>query len=140
MNQQTIQITLDTCVVIDLFEKRNAAGKLRAQLRGKSASIVLCDIVLEEVKRVRGIKPATTVSRISKLLKRKVTVLTVNQSERNLASATTAQYQFCHNGDNLILAFCSTRSIILITFDRKFLSACDVVGVAAFHPSRASSI
>ena len=139
MNQQTIQITLDTCVVIDLFEKRNAAGKLRAQLRGKSARIILCDIVLEEVKRVRGIKPATTVSRISKLLKRKVTVLTVNQSERNLASATTAQYQFCHNGDNLILAFCSARSISNY-FDRKFLSACDVVGVAAFHPSRASSI
>ena len=54
MNQKQ-NIVLDSCVVIDIIEKPKVASRLKASLRGKSVNIILCDIVLEEVNRVRKI-------------------------------------------------------------------------------------
>lgn len=54
----TVQkVVLDSCVIIDLIEKKGLAYRLRSSLRGKSVQIVLCDVVLREIKRVRGLVP-----------------------------------------------------------------------------------
>ena len=65
MNQQTIQkIALDSCVVIDLIEKPTFARRVRKDLKGKSIQIVLCDIVLNEVQRLRGFSHQKIISKI----------------------------------------------------------------------------
>ena len=137
---QTQSIALDSCVVIDIMEKPKVASGLKARLRGKSVKIILCDVVLDEVRRVRGYLPEKVISRISSLLGRKIELSEINYSDVTSAKAITEQFQICHNGDNKILSLCQAKNFVLVTFDRMLLKASDFVGVAAFHPSMVGGI
>ncbi|MCA2003746.1 MAG: type II toxin-antitoxin system VapC family toxin [Candidatus Nitrosotenuis sp.] len=134
MEQKTIQIALDSCVVIELIEKQGFAYKLKNSLRGKPVRLVVCDVVLNEVQRVRGFAASEVISKISGLVGKKVETLSINGEQKTFADSITAQYQFCHRGDNLILALCWAKDFVLLTFDRLLLKACEFVGVRAFHP------
>lgn len=137
---QTQSIALDSCVVIDIMEKPKVASGLKARLRGKSVRIILCDVVLDEVRRVRGYLPEKVISRISSLLGRKIELSEINHSDVTSAKAITEQFQICHNGDNKILSLCQAKDFVLVTFDRMLLKASEFVGVAAFHPSMVGGI
>ena len=137
MNQS---IVLDSCVVIDIMEKPKVASGLKARLRGKSVKIILCDVVLEEVRRVRGYVPEKVITRLSHLLGRKIEVSKINDDDISNAHQITNQFQICHNGDNKILSLCQAKDFVLVTFDRMLLKACGFVGVAAFHPSMVGGI
>ncbi len=137
---QTQSIALDSCVVIDIMEKSKVASGLKARLRGKSVKIILCDVVLDEVRRVRGYLPEKVISRISSLLGRKIELSEINYSDVTSAKAITEQFQICHNGDNKILSLCQAKNFVLVTFDRMLLKASEFVGVAAFHPSMVGGI
>ncbi len=137
---QTQSIALDSCVVIDILEKPKVASGLKARLRGKSVKIILCDVVLDEVRRVRGYLPEKVISRISSLLGRKIELSEINESDKTNASQITEQFQICHNGDNKILSLCQAKNFVLVTFDRMLLKASEFVGVAAFHPSMVGGI
>ena len=143
MNQlqaQTQKVALDSCVVIDLIEKPGIASGLRARLRGKSVTIILCDVVLQEVQRVRGLAPKTTAKKVSKILGRKIELPKTDEQHKSVADQITDQFQICHNGDNKILSLCQAKGFVLITFDRMLLKTCQFLGVAAFHPSMAGGI
>ena len=141
MNQtQTQKIALDSCVVIDIIEKPKVAYKLKTHLRGKSIKVVLCDIVLNEVQNVRGYTKEKIIATISRLLNRKIEIVTVEEQEKNNAKDISTQFQICHNGDNKILSLCQAKNFILVTFDRMLLKACSFVGVVAFHPSMVGGI
>ena len=137
---QTQSIALDSCVVIDIMEKPGVAKNLKAKLRGKSVKIILCDVVLGEVRRVRGYLPEKVISKISLLLGRKIELSEINESDKTNASQITEQFQICHNGDNKILSLCQAKNFVLVTFDRMLLKASEFVGVAAFHPSMVGGI
>ncbi len=137
---QILKIALDSCVVIDLIEKPGVASGLKARLRGKSVKIILCDVVLDEVRRVRGYLPEKVIARISSLLGRKIELSEINESDKTNASQITEQFQICHNGDNKILSLCQAKNFVLVTFDRMLLKASEFVGVAAFHPSMVGGI
>lgn len=136
MNQS--KIALDSCVVIDIIEKPKVASKLKANLRGKSVKIVLCDVVLSEVYRVRGYVAPYVISKISKILGREIELSKMQDDD--LAVAITDQFAICHNGDNKILSLCQAKDFVLVTFDRMLLKTCQFVGVAAFHPFMAGGI
>jgi hypothetical protein len=141
MKQTQIQkIALDSCVVIDVIEKPKVAFGLKARLKGKSIKVVLCDVVLNEVSRVRGLSTDTIISKISKLLNRTIEIVTIQQQQKDSAQQITNQFQICHNGDNKILSLCQARNFVLVTFDRMLLKACSFVGVVAFHPSMVRGI
>ena len=137
---QTQNIALDSCVVIDLMEKPKVASGMKASLRGKSIRIILCDVVLDEVRRVRGYLPEKIVARISKLLGRKILFSKVDKARISNAKSLSEQFHICHNGDNKILSLCQARDFVLVTFDRMLLKACSFVGVAAFHPAKLRGI
>ena len=137
---QTQSIALDSCVVIDIMEKPKVASGLKARLRGKSVKIILCDVVLDEVRRVRGYLPEKVIARISSLLGRKIELSEINSSDVTSAEQITEQFQICHNGDNKILSLCQAKNFVLVTFDRMLLKASEFVGVAAFHPSMVGGI
>ena len=137
---QTQNIALDSCVVIDLMEKPKVASGMKASLRGKSIRIILCDVVLDEVRRVRGYLPEKIVARISKLLGRKILFSKVDEARISNAKSLSEQFHICHNGDNKILSLCQARDFVLVTFDRMLLKACSFVGVAAFHPAKLRGI
>ncbi|MFB5634878.1 MAG: type II toxin-antitoxin system VapC family toxin [Candidatus Nitrosomaritimum aestuariumsis] len=137
---QTQNIALDSCVVIDLMEKPQVASGLKARLRGKSVKIILCDVVLDEVRRVRGYIPEKIIAKLSTLLGRKIELSKIDEFDKTNASEITEQFQICHNGDNKILSLCQAKDFVLVTFDRMLLKACSFVGVAAFHPSMAGGI
>ena len=137
MNQK---IALDSCVVIDIIEKPKVASKLKTCLRGKSVKIILCDVVLDEVKRVRGHLPEKVISKISIILGRKIEFSESDENSIVNAKHLTNQFQICHNGDNKILSLCQAKDFILVTFDRMLLKTCQFVGVAAFHPSMVGGI
>jgi hypothetical protein len=138
MNTQNV--VLDSCVVIDIIEKPKVASKLKASFRGKSINIILCDIVLNEVRRVRGILPQVTVSKITSLLGRKVKLTTTTIQDETDAVQLTEQFAICHNGDNKILSLCKARDFILVTFDKMLLKASQFVGIAVFSPFTAGGI
>ena len=141
MNQIQIQkIALDSCVVIDIMEKPKVASKLKAGLRGKSIKIILCDVVLSEVRRVRGYLPEKVIAKVSALLGRKVELAQSDENSISNANQITNQFQICHNGDNKILSLCQAKDFVLVTFDRMLLKASQFVGVAAFHPSMVGGI
>ncbi len=141
MKQTQIQkIALDSCVVIDLIEKPSVASGLKARLRGKSIIVVLCDVVLQEVTRVRGLSPQVIIEKISKILGRKIELSKVDEQNKTAAEQITNQFQTCHNGDNKILSLCQAKDFVLVTFDKMLLKACSFVGVAAFHPLMAGGI
>jgi len=141
MKQTQIQkVALDSCVVIDVIEKPKVAFGLKARLKGKSIKVVLCDVVLNEVSRVRGLSADTIISKISKLLNRTIEIVTVQQQQKDSAKQITNQFQICHNGDNKILSLCQAKDFVLVTFDRMLLKACSFVGVVAFHPSMVRGI
>ena len=137
---RTQNIVLDSCVVIDIMEKSKTASGLKARLRGKSVRIILCDVVLGEVYRVRGYLPEKVTAKISSLLGRKVELSKVSKDDISSAQQITGQFQICHNGDNKILSLCQAHDFVLITFDRMLLRASQFAGVAAFHPSMAGGI
>ena len=137
---QTQNIALDSCVVIDIIEKPQVASKLKASLRGKSVKIILCDIVLGEVKRVRGYLPDKVIAKISKLLGRKIEITNSDEQSLDNANQISSQFQICHNGDNKILSLCQAKNFVLVTFDRMLLKTCQFVGVVAFHPMMAGGI
>jgi hypothetical protein len=137
---QTQNIALDSCVVIDILEKPKVASGIKARLRGKSVKIILCDVVLGEVKRVRGYSLEKIVSRLTKLLGRKIEVSSISNNEISNAKQITNQFQICHNGDNKILSLCQAKDFVLVSFDRMLLKSCQFIGVAAFHPSMVGGI
>ena len=137
---QIQSIALDTCVVIDIIEKPKVASGLKARLRGKPVNIVLCDVVLDEVRKVRGLMPHTVVEKIAKLLGKKVLLTAVTAEHKAQAVKLTEQFQICHNGDNNILSLCKARDFILVTFDRMLLKASQFVGIAVFSPFTAGGI
>ena len=137
---QIQSIALDSCVVIDIIEKPKVASGLKASLRGKPVNIVLCDVVLDEVRKVRGLMPHAVVEKIAKLLGKKVKVTAVTAENEAEAQQLTEQFQICHNGDNKILSMCKARDFILVTFDRMLLKASQFVGVAVFSPFTAGGI
>ena len=137
---QTQNIALDSCVVIDLMEKPKVASGMKARLRGKSVKIILCDVVLGEVRRVRGYLPERVIAKISKLLGRPIETTVVEASEISNAEQITNQFQICHNGDNKILSLCQAKDFVLVSFDRMLLKSCQFIGVAAFHPSMVGGI
>ena len=137
---QTQNIALDSCVVIDIMEKPKVASGLKARLRGKSVKIILCDVVLGEVKRVRGYLPEKIIAKLSYLLGRKIEISSVDNSQITNAQSITEQFAICHNGDNKILSLCQAKDFILVTFDKMLLKASSFVGVAAFHPSMVGGI
>ncbi len=132
---QTQNIALDSCVVIDIMEKPKVASGLKAHLRGKSVKIILCDVVLREVNRVRGYLPEKVIDRVSSRLGKKIEIYEISEDDVSNAHQITNQFQICHNGDNKILSLCQAKDFVLITFDKMLLKACEFVGVAAFHPS-----
>lgn len=138
MNTQNI--ALDSCVVIDILEKPGVATKLKVKLKGKSIKIVLCDIVLDEVRRVRGYLPEKVIGKISNILGREIELSKSDNSSIKNATEITNQFQICHNGDNKILSLCQAKDYVLVTFDRMLLKTCQFVGVAGFHPSMAGGI
>ena len=137
---QTQNIALDSCVVIDLMEKPKVASGMKARLRGKSVKIILCDVVLGEVRRVRGYLPERVIAKISKLLGRPIETTVVEAPEISNAQQITNQFQICHNGDNKILSLCQAKDFVLVSFDRMLLKSCQFIGVAAFHPSMVGGI
>jgi len=141
MKQTQIQkIALDSCVVIDVIEKPNIAFGLKARLKGKQIKVVLCDVVLNEVSRVRGLSAKEIIQKITKILGRNIELSSVNTQNKETAKQITNQFQICHNGDNKILSLCKARDFVLVTFDRMLLKACSFVGVVAFHPSMVRGI
>ena len=134
------KVVLDSCVVIDILEKPQVASRIKANFRGKTIKIILCDVVLGEVQRVRGILPEKVIAKVSQILSRKVELSAVEQSNLVEALQLSSQFQICHNGDNKILSLCKARDFILVTFDKMLLKACQFVGVAAFHPFLAGGI
>ncbi len=137
---QTQNIALDSCVIIDIIEKPGVASNLKTRLRGKSIKIILCDVVLDEVRRVRGYSPEKIITKISVLLGRKIELSRSDKNSISNATQITNQFQICHRGDNEILSLCQTKNFVLVTFDRMLLKACQFVGVAAFHPSMVGGI
>ena len=141
MKQTQIQkIALDSCVVIDLIEKPQVAFGLKARLKGKSIKIVLCDVVLQEVQRVRGLSAKTIIEKITKILGREIELSSVNEENKDTANDISNQFQICHNGDNKILSLCQAKDFVLVTFDRMLLKTCEFVGVVSFHPSMVRGI
>ena len=136
----TKEIVLDSCVVIDIMEKPKRAAGLRSQLRGKSIKIILCDVVLREVNRVRGYVSENIISKVENLLGRKIEVQRVETNIVSDAHQLSEQFQICHNGDNKILSLCKAKSLVLVTSDRSLRKVSDWVGVIAFHPSEAAGI
>ena len=137
---QIQSIALDSCVVIDIIEKPKVASRLKANLRGKPVNIVLCDVVLDEVRKVRGLMPHTVVEKIARLLGKKVKLTAVTAEHEAEAQQLTQQFQICHNGDNKILSMCRAHDFILVTFDKMLLKASQFVGIAVFSPFTAGGI
>ncbi len=141
MKQTQIQkIALDSCVVIDLIEKPQVAFGLKARLRGKSINVVLCDVVLQEVQRVRGLSQKYIINKISKILGRQIEISEINKQNKKTANKISNQFQICHNGDNKILSLCQAKDFVLVTFDRMLLKTCEFIGVAGFHPSMVAGV
>lgn len=122
------------------MEKPKVASGLKVRLRGKSVKIILCDIVLGEVKRVRGYSSEKIIRKISNCLGRKIELSQSNENSILNANQLTNQFQICHNGDNKILSLCQAKDFVLVTFDRMLLKTCQFVGVVAFHPSMVRGI
>jgi len=137
---ETQRIVLDSCVVIDIIEKPKVASRLKSNLRGKSVSIVLCDVVLDEVRHVRGLAASVIVQKITRLLGKKVQLTAVTAKHQEDAKQLTEQFQICHNGDNKILSLCKAQNFILVTFDKMLLKASQFVGIAVFSPFTAGGI
>ena len=140
MNGIQTRLALDSCVVIDLVDRPGLASGLRGRLKGKQIRIVLCDVVLGEVKRVRGLSPRRVIERISVLLNRSVERVHVDADHKREARNISSQFHICHNGDNKILSICKAMGFILLTSDRMLLKACEFVGVPGFHPTAARGI
>jgi len=134
------KIALDSCVVIRLIDGQNTASKLRLRLKGKQLQLVLCEKVLDEVKKVRGLAWTRTIELITQILGRKPEVSYARADDVTQAQELSEKYLECHPGDNIILALCMARNYILLTYDRMFLKICDLVGVVAFHPLRVGAI
>jgi len=138
--QQTYKIALDSCVVIDLIDKRIVGNKIRRKLKGKHVVIILCDKVLQEVQKVRGLDSKKVIELVTQYLGRKPEVVYSTADDVIRAQEFSDYYLECHKGDNLILAICQARNYILLTFDRMFLKICDLVGVVAFQPVKGGKI
>ncbi len=136
----TQNIALDSCVVISMIEDPRLGLKIKQGLKGKSVKIVLCDIVLSEVNRVRGYAKDYVISKISKILGRSISLQQTNNQEKEDAQKLSAQFLECHNGDNIILALCKIWDYILVTFDRALLRTCNFIGVIAFTPLQTGGI
>ena len=67
----TQNIALDSCVVIGMIEDPRLGLKFKNNLKGKSARIILCDVVISEVNRVRGYAKDFIVSKISRYFSNK---------------------------------------------------------------------
>jgi predicted nucleic acid-binding protein len=122
------------------MEKPKVASRLKARLRGKSIKIILCDVVLQEVRRVRGYTAEKVIAKISKLLGRKIGLSKSDEETVRNATQISNQYSTCHCGDNKILSLCQAKNFVLVTFDRMLLKTSQFVGVPAFHPMTAGGI
>lgn len=137
---QTQKIVLDTCLVIDLVEKPKFAFKFKDNLKGKSIKVVLCDVVLHELRKVKRWSANTVIRQITEILGRQVELSQISEQDKKTAKDISDKFRICHNGDNKILSLCKARDFILVTFDGMLLTTCGIVGVAGFHPSNVRGI
>ena len=68
--------------LIDLIEKPTFARRVRKALAGKSIQVILCDVVLNEVQRVRGFSYKKIIAKISEQLNRKIAIVPVSEQEK----------------------------------------------------------
>ena len=101
---------------------------------------MLCDVVLEEVRHVRGLFSQEVISKVSTLLGRKVKLTSTTDEDKANATSLTEQFQICHNGVNKILSLCQSRNFILVTFDKMLLKASQFVGIQVFSLFTAGGI
>lgn len=131
-----LKLALDSCVVMDMI--RGSVGGFDSALRSNPASLVLCDVVLKELKR-KGYDTGKVRSALSRSGK-DIEIFCIDADEKDFADSVTARFEWCHKPDNQILALCRLRGFILITRDRKLLTACKFMGVQAFRPKQVDLI
>ena len=127
-----VKVALDSCVVIDVLNGRHAA--VASALKGERVVLVLCETVLREVRRVRGVEPGETARLVGARLGRRVETVGSTPGHRTVARSLSCRLLHCHAGDDMIVAACIDLSCILITSDRKLLDVCGMVGVTARRP------
>lgn len=135
-----ITLQLDTNVPINLIEKKGFAKKFSKSLRGKKIRVGICDVVLSELKKVRGYSKDFVITKISHILGRPVVVSSLSVYELKIATEKSEKFSTLHRNDDLILAHCFATNSILITCDRKLRHVCDIAGVVAVHPMGAGRI
>ena len=132
---------LDTNVIIDVLEKPGVAETIRCGLRGKSIKLVVCEMVLHELKRVRAWSRQRVVDGLESAFgKKRILVSTSPADIKDKARLIRYKFELAHAGDDCILAQCQMYGWMLLTRDRKMRMIATVLGILAFSPQKANEL
>jgi len=126
-------IALDSCVLISLMgESENIVEKIKHAFNEKNTKIVLYRVVLNEI--IGNGKTSKIRHRLSELFNCVIEIVPISEYEIQIAKEMSEIHKIIHRGDDQILAISKTRNDIVITFDKKLIRTCNLLGIKFFNP------
>ena len=122
--------TLDTCVMIYVYENPNIGGLVACRLDSSKSNFYVCSMTRMELER-KGYDFYDVVAKVQQNLGAKIIVEDVTPQVIENASILSSGCPCLHHGDREILSFAISKYSILVTSDKGLLNCCRKVGAKA---------
>ena len=124
--------TLDTCVMIYVYENPNIGGLVACRLDSSKSNFYVCSMTRMELER-KGYDFYDVVARVQQNLGAKIIVEDVTPQVIENANILSSGCPCLHYGDREILSFAISNHSILVTSDKGLLNCCRKVGAKAIN-------
>ena len=124
--------TLDTCVMIYVYENPNIGGLVVCRLDSSKSNFYVCSMTRMELER-KGYDFYDVVAKVQQNLGAKIIVEDVTPQVIENASILSSGCPCLHYGDREILSFAISNHSILVTSDKGLLNCCRKVGAKAIN-------
>ena len=124
--------TLDTCVMIYVYENPNIGGLVACRLDSSKSNLYVCSMTRMELER-KGYDFYDVVAKVQQNLGAKIIVEDVTSQVIENANILSSGCPCLHYGDREILSFAISNHSILVTSDKGLLNCCRKVGAKAIN-------
>ncbi len=126
----------DTNWLINIFDNPGSCHRAKTGLRKGPKRVVIPEVVIKELQKIRGISVLEIINYISSILRKKVSILKCNSDIRLAAKELESKYPLAHFPDSILLAMAQFGDHSILTYDRGLIDTAKKIGVRTFTPKR----
>ena len=127
-------IIADTNGLISIIDHSGSCYRTKTGLRKGPKRIIIPEVVIKELQKIRGISALQIINQISSILRKKVSILKCNSDIHLAAKELELKYSLSHFPDSILLAMAQFGGHSILTYDRGLINTVKKIGVRTFTP------